>query len=500
MVTKKVKEENPEAGTPAPEKKRKAKKTLHEGSDILEKKVKRAAPKKAKKAESAESSLEASKHLSEKHTVHKSEQKERAPKGALKVYDEPVQPMMNIGLVGHVDHGKTTLTERLSGKWTDTHSEEIKRGITIRLGYADLVFRKCPACDGDAAYTTKNVCPVHQVATEPLLKLSLVDAPGHESLMATMLAGATIMDGALLLIAANEVCPQPQTKEHLMALAICGIDKVVVVQNKVDLVSKERAVRNYQQIKEFLKETKYADVPIVPLSAQRGVNIDLLIKIMLDTFSVPQRDKSAPPVMVVARSFDINKPGAKPGKLLGGVLGGALKQGTLKVGERIEIRPGRIVEEANKTKAKPLIAEIRSIVTGGTPVKEVVPGGSIAVMTSLDHSIVRADSLTGSVVGRPGELPPIWDHLLLETRLLERVVGAAEELKVNPLTPNELLMLNVNSAATVGIVTDISKNKVACRLKKPVCAEVGSRVTISRRVGTRFRLIGYGIIQELKKQ
>jgi len=507
MVAKKVKEEHADepvgAAAPAPEKKTK-KKAVSETpeGEVAEKKPKKAAPKKAKKAESEESvsaeHTEAQKHEAKAHKEPK-EHKAAKPKGPLKVYDEPIQPLMNIGLVGHVDHGKTTLTERLSGKWTDTHSEEVKRGITIRLGYADLVFRKCPECEAEAAYTTKNICPTHQCATEPLLKLSLVDAPGHESLMATMLAGATIMDGALLLIAANEVCPQPQTKEHLMALEISGIDKIVVVQNKVDVVSKERAVRNYQQIKEFLKGTKFADAPIVPLSAQRGVNVDILIKIMLDTFTVPNRDKSADPLMVVARSFDINKPGAKPSQLKGGVLGGALKQGVFKKGDRIEIRPGRIVEEANKIKAKPLFAKIESLQTGSKMVEEVGPGGSIAVMTSLDHSIVRADSLTGSVVGHQGKLPPIWDNLVLETKLLERVVGAAEELKVNPLTPNELLMLNVNSAATVGIVTDLSKNRVTCRLKKPVCAAVGSRVTISRRVGTRFRLIGYGIIVEPKK-
>jgi translation initiation factor 2 subunit 3 len=422
-----------------------------------------------------------------------------APKKALArhvpvTYDEPVQPVMNIGLVGHVDHGKTTLTERLSGKWTDTHSEEIKRGITIRLGYADTVFRKCPLCEGEQGYTTKNVCPEHQVATEPLRKVSFVDAPGHESLMATMLSGATIMDGALLLVAANEICPQPQTKEHLMALEIIGIEKVVVVQNKVDLVSKERAVRNYQQIKEFLKGTKFQEAPIVPISAQRGVNIDILIKTMLETFTVPTRDPAAEPLLVVARSFDINKPGTKPANLKGGVLGGALKQGILKTGERVEIRPGRIVEEANKIKAKPLFAAIEGLMTGGQGVEQVAPGGSIALLTSLDHAVVRADSLTGSVVGHAGKLPPIWDNLVLETRLLERVVGTAEELKVNPLVPNEALMLNVNSAATVGIVTDLSKNRVVCRLKKPVCAATGARVTISRRIGTRFRLIGYGII------
>ena len=127
------------------------------------------------------------------------------------------QPEINIGLIGHVDHGKTTLLYKLSGKWTDTHSEELKRGITIRLGYADVTFYKCPKCNGSESYSTQKKCPTHQTDCDLLRKVSFVDAPGHETLMATMLSGSAIMDGALLLVAANEECPQPQTKEHLMA-------------------------------------------------------------------------------------------------------------------------------------------------------------------------------------------------------------------------------------------------------------------------------------------
>ena len=166
---------------------------------------------------------------------------------------EIIQPEINIGLVGHVDHGKTTLTERLSGKWTDTHSEEVKRGITIRLGYADTIFYKCKKCKGSEAFSVSEKCPSCNGKAEFLRKVSFVDAPGHESLMATMLSGLTIMDGALVLIAANEQCPQPQTREHLMALKIIGIKNIVIVQNKIDLVSEEKAVENYNQIKEFLK-------------------------------------------------------------------------------------------------------------------------------------------------------------------------------------------------------------------------------------------------------
>ena len=88
------------------------------------------------------------------------------------------------------------------------------------------------------------------------------------------------------------------------------------------------------------------------------------------------------------------------------------------------------------------------------------------------------------------------NNLNLEIHLLERVVGAKEDLKVEPIKKAEPLMLNVNSAATVGVVTELRKNSVKCILKLPVCANLGSKVTISRRVGNRFRLIGYGIIKE----
>lgn len=410
--------------------------------------------------------------------------------------DFPAQPTMNIGLVGHVDHGKTTLTERLSGKWTDTHSEEMKRGITIRLGYADTTFYKIPDVKGAEQYTTKAKDTESGKENEPVLKVSFVDAPGHEALMATMLAGTTIMDGAILLVAANERCPQPQTREHVMALQMAGVENLIVVQNKIDVVNEERALKNYQQIKSFLADTAFADAPIIPISAQRGVNIDLLIEAIIEHIPRPQRDDAAEPLLLIARSFDINKPGSAPEKLVGGVLGGALKQGRLKVGEKVEIRPGRIFEEANQLKAEALSATITGAMTGGTPVDDVGPGGSVAIMTTLDPSIVKGDALTGSVVGLPDKLPPVWYTMKLKVELLDRVVGSEEELKVNPITPNELLMLNVNSAATVGIVRELKKNHITCELRKPVCAGIGARVTISRRVGTRFRLIGFGEIAE----
>ena len=323
-----------------------------------------------------------------------------------------------------------------------------------------------------------------------------MDAPGHESLMATMLAGATIMDGALLLVAANEICPQPQTREHLVALQIIGLKNVIVVQNKIDLVSEEQALANHEQIRNFLKGTEYENAPIVPISAQHRVGLDFLMQAIDENIPTPSRDSAKEPIMLVARSFDVNKPGITPEKLIGGVLGGSLKQGMLKIGDTIEIKPGRNVVEKNQQVWKPLTTKITSLISGSSELESVGPSGSVGVLTSLDPSIVKSDQLTGSIVGLPGKLPPVWNELVLEVHLLQRVVGTKEELNVEPVKLSEPLMLNVNSAATVGIVIELRKNKIRCKLKLPVCADLGQRVTISRRIGNRFRLIGYGEIWE----
>lgn len=409
-----------------------------------------------------------------------------------------MQPEVNIGLVGHVDHGKTTITEQFSGKWTDTHSEELKRGITIRLGYADTVIRRIPGAEETSQYTVEE--EVDGKKTEPVRKISLIDAPGHESLMATMIAGASLMDGALLMVAANEVCPQPQTAEHLMTLEMSGVENIIVVQNKVDLVSEERAAEHYQQIKDFLKDTRFADAPVIPVSALRGVNMDLLLWAIEEYIPTPKRDPEAQPRFYVARSFDTNKPGTKPDKMRGGVLGGAVVQGKLRAGDEIELRPGRVVEEANQKIARPIKTTILSMISGDEPQEELTPGGSSGVMTTLDPAIAASDSLAGAVVGLPGELPPIWYKVTMSVELLERRIGMSGAEDIEPLRAKELLMLNVNSSATVGVVSELGKQQVTVALRMPICAAVGDRLTISRRIGTRFRLVGVGELLDGDKQ
>ncbi|WP_224333661.1 translation initiation factor IF-2 subunit gamma [Haloprofundus halobius] len=403
------------------------------------------------------------------------------------------QPEVNIGLVGHVDHGKTTLVQALSGSWTDQHSEEMKRGISIRLGYADATFRRCPGMDEPECYTVEEECENGE-PSEPIRTVSFVDAPGHETLMATMLSGAALMDGAVLVVSATEDVPQAQTEEHLMALDIIGIENIVIAQNKIDLVDRDRAVENYEQITEFVEGTVAEDAPIVPVSAQQGVNLDLLINAIEDEIPTPERSSSDDARMFVARSFDINRPGTTWENLSGGVVGGSLVDGTLSVDDEIELRPGREVEEGGQSEWQPITTTVRSLQAGSQMLDTATPGGLLGVGTGLDPSLTKGDALAGQVAGTPGTLPPTRDAFEMEVDLLERVVGGDDE--IDEISTGEPLMLTVGTATTVGAVTSAREGECEVSLKRPVCAATGAKIAINRRVGARWRLIGIGTLVE----
>ncbi len=406
----------------------------------------------------------------------------------------PSQPVVNIGMVGHVDHGKTTLTRALSGVWTDTHSEERKRGISIKLGYADTAFYKTK--DGEYYPTGKRPDGKKDVDKELLRVVSFVDAPGHETLMAVMISGSSIMDGALLLISATERCPQPQTREHLAALQIAGIENIVIVQNKIDIVTKERAIESHNEIKEFVKGTIAENAPIIPISAHHDVNLDILIQAIEDIIPTPDHGKEKEALMYVARSFDINRPGSRPEKLRGGIIGGSVVKGQFSVGDDILIAPGRRIQEGSKTRWEPIKTVIESVQGGGLDLETIHAGGLCGVATPMDPNVTKADDLSGQVMAREGELPPIWEEFNLDLDLLEYMVasGNDEPEKVRPLQPNEMLMVNSATATSVGQVTAIKGKKCTLRLRLPICALEGSRITLSRRIGTRWRLIGHGTI------
>ncbi len=401
------------------------------------------------------------------------------------------QPNVNIGTAGHVDHGKTTLVEAITGVWTSGHSEELRRGITIKVGYADAAFYKCAQCQSPLGYSTTPSCSNCGGKSELQRVVSFVDSPGHESLMANMLSGGALMDGAILVVAANEKVPQPQTREHLLALQVLGITQIVIVQNKVDLAESEKAIENYNQINKFVKGSVASNAPIIPISAQHKLNIDALIEAIETSIKTPPRSTSKAAIMHVLRSFDINKPGLPLDRVNGGVIGGALIQGELTLGDEIEIRPGFMDEKKNKY--EPIRSVVSTLGTGAGLVQKVRPGGLVAIGTKLDPTYVKSDSLIGSVVGKPETLPDDVEDISIDVKLFDTAVGTQEMVKVEPIKTKEFLRLNVGTAATLGTVTNSKDNKIEAKLKKPLCLIPQSRVAVSRRIADRWRLIGAGI-------
>src|SRR3989344_793617 len=347
-------------------------------------------------------------------------------------------PELNVGVVGHIDHGKTTLLSKITGKFTDTHSEELKRGITIKLGYAEIVIKK----DANGVYNTKEGTPLRYV--------SFIDAPGHEMLMATMLSGAAVIDAAILLVSAHEGI-KPQTREHFVALQAKNIKHLIIVQNKIDKILED-----------------------------------------LSNIPIPARDVKSDPLFLIARIFDINKPGTLVQEMHGGVLGGILKRGILKVGDELEIKPGILVTKAHHTSYKPVMVKVLAIRKGNDSVFEIGPGASIALETSLDPVLTKADTLTGCVASLIGTLPPISDHLIVKTTLFKEVLGTQDNRAVEAIKMNELLMLSVNTAITVGQVTKIKDNEVTMNLRIPLVDLKGENVGIARNINSHWRLIGFG--------
>ncbi len=388
-------------------------------------------------------------------------------------------PMLNVGMFGHIDHGKTTLLSKLTGKFADTHSEELKRGITIKLGYADAII-----------YKDNKKYGINSKEGKPERYITFVDAPGHEMLMATTLSGTAIIDAAILVIAANEVI-QPQTQEHLVALQAKGIKQIIICQNKIDLVTREEAKKNYHDIKNFIKGTLAENSIIIPVSAQQAINIGKILE-ELCKLNIPKRDTQSEPLFLVARSFDINKPGTKIKDLHGGVLGGALKKGKLKIGQKIEIKPGLSLKKANQLVYETVTTKILTMKKGKYPIKEAIPGGSLALETELDPSLTKADSLTGCVAGLKDKLPDINSKIKIKFKLFEKVLGTKEKIKVEDLKTTEPILLSVNTTITVGTITKIKGNEAEFSLKIPIIPFREENVGIARNIMGHWRLIGFG--------
>jgi len=418
------------------------------------------------------------------------------------------QATINIGTIGHVAHGKSTVVKALSGVHTVRFKNELERNITIKLGYANAkIYRsfdkKCqrPVCYTSMGSSKEDTFVMNGFKYELVRHVSFVDCPGHDILMATMLNGAAVMDAALLLIAGNESCPQPQTSEHLAAIEIMKLKHVLILQNKIDLIRDTQAQEQHEQILRFIEGTVAEGAPIIPISAQLKYNIEVVCEYIEKKIPVPIRDFTSDPHLIIIRSFDVNKPGSEVEDLKGGVAGGSILKGVLKVGQEIEVRPGLVSKDGNgKLTCQPIRSRIVSLFAEQNEMMFAVPGGLIGVGTKIDPTLCRADRMVGQVLGSVGALPDILIELEVSYYLLRRLLGVRIEgdkkaAKVQKLSKNEVLMVNIGSLSTGGRVIAVKADLAKIGLTTPVCTSVGEKIALSRRVEKHWRLIGWGQIR-----
>ena len=263
-----------------------------------------------------------------------------------------------LGTAGHIDHGKSTLVQALTGEDPDRLAEEKRRGITIELGFAQL---ELP--DGSA--------------------LGVVDVPGHERFVRQMIAGSTGIDLALLCIAADDGV-MPQTEEHLAVLELLGIARCVVALTKRDLVDEEWAAFMADEVRGRLAGGPYADAAVVPVSARTGEGLDELRATLAEAARGLVRAKDGSSARLpVDRAFSIKGSGT--------VVTGTLWSGQVAPGDELEVLPGG-------TRAR-----VRSAQIHGQPVERAKAGNRVALnLAGVDTGEVRP----GMLLAAPGTVEP----------------------------------------------------------------------------------------------
>ncbi len=412
---------------------------------------------------------------------------------------EDLQPSLNIGCIGHVSHGKSSIVKALTGIGTAKFDDELEKNMTIKLGYANAKIWYCNFCK--LYFSTNSNIMIKDITCDKCLgecelkrHISFVDVPGHEILMSTMLNGSAIMDAALIVIAANEPCPQPQTHEHLVSLDMLGITKHITIQNKIDLVTVDNAKDNYNAIKSFVGKSKAHNSPIIPICANKNLNVDILCE-YISKINIPEKNIDASPLMIIVRSFDINKPGTPIKELQGGVVGGSLLKGTLSIGQNIEIRPGIIHKNKDGSfSCEPIITEVISLASENNSLECAYPGGLIAVCSLIDPYYTKSDRLVGNIIGIKGNMPSIYSKIEISYVLIPR--NDNDDIRIAKIGKNEVLRLNIGSLTVDAKVLALKADLLKLELVKPACIINKSKISLSRnfKKNSGWRLVGVGLL------
>ena len=408
---------------------------------------------------------------------------------------QKTQPILNIMTCGAVSHGKSTLLSALSGEKTGKHSNEKQKNMTIQLGYTSCKIWKCKHCPVPECYfsthsdlkLTKVRCkcgakPGNDLYNSDVIlirHLSFVDVPGHAQLMQTMISATSVADTIILVVDSSKHCPDIQTEQHLSAIYTLGLlsgNPMLVAQNKVDLVTMQRACLNCEEIRNCLSRYGEANAPIVPISAQSELNIDLLCMFIVEKlpkFSKKYKQETEKFQMNIIRSFDINKPGIDAENIVGGVLGGAIIKGTIKKNQSIEIRPGLLLKKDSKWAPKPIKTTALSLQYGKKIAEIGYVGGNIGIKTDLDPTLTKANRISGQVVINADDPlpPPIFTKMVLDYTFVNKQVAFGNK---------ENIRVNIGAFKLAGKVMPYHYGNILITLEYPICANIGDSVGICR--------------------
>lgn len=396
-----------------------------------------------------------------------------------------LQPIINIGCLGSVSDGKSTLVEKLTGTRTQRHSSEQKRNITIKQGYGNMKIWS----DDVNYYTTNSETTEYTTEDGDDCKLSnhisFVDCPGHQELIQTMLSSIAIMDGAIIVIAVDQpLDKKPQLIQHLAAAKLGKLEKIVICMNKIDLVSKSVLLKRKEELDDLLKQYDIKPFAIIPTCFNKKIGLNSLLDIIMNLFNPTlfiEKNKDTS-LFRISRTFDINKPGTNWNEVVGGVLGGSLVSGKLKVGDKIEIRPGQISKVQNKFVCQPISTIIISMQTDDNVINEIIPGGLVGIRTDIDPFYAKNDGLAGSIVGLPGTLPDVYSEITLEIKMIT-LFG----FEWNPQI-NDTVMLQIGTKMIESKLIKIGK-KLIFELMKPVCIQNEQHIIICKNIDKILRIV-----------
>ena len=406
------------------------------------------------------------------------------------------QAVLNAGCIGHVSNGKSTLVRQMTGIKTQKFKSEKERNCTINVGYGNCKIFYNEESDEYKFTRSDKLEEIDSKGSKMNLihHISFVDCPGHENYMSNMLCGASVIDMAFLVEAANaKIVPQPQTLEHFIAIQHTDVEDIVIIQNKCDLVKKESILTNKSQIEDFVDDITDNELPIIPLIAQNGDNIEYVGQYLSNKLVNYDKDINLPLQINIIRTFDVNKPNITMDKLTGGVLGGSIIQGLLKKDQIIQISPGICSRNKdNSWKVEPLFTKVNSINSEKNSMSYAIPGGLIGVGTTLDPAYTKGNKLTGQIITNPGKHLPIVSLITIKYSSFRRVSKISKSL-----SKNEVVKLGIISNHVSATVIDWDKKKKLIKLQLAIPACINdSVVSIMKKIDKTYKIFSVGKVVE----